>query len=103
MPIREERSTFTMFYEKSSKPLSVKAQDAAQALFRVAAAVVPEGRTSMFSAWSIADADLSFMLHRLILNGDEVPARLRAYAEAQWRRPSVREFVDRKRPPYQAY
>ncbi|HLL82274.1 MAG TPA: glutathione transferase [Longimicrobium sp.] len=103
MPVREERSTFTMFYERAQKPLSEKGREAAAALIRAAEAVIPEGRTTLFREWSIADADLGFVLHRLLLNGDEVPKRVRAYAEAQWQRPSVREFVDRKRPPYEAY
>jgi hypothetical protein len=43
------------------------------------------------------------MLHRLILNGDDVPLRQRAFAEAQWKRSSVAEFVERERPPYVPY
>jgi len=103
MPVREERPTYTMFYERSQKPLSAKGQEAAQTLIRVAGLAVPEGQSTLFKSWCIADADLAFVLQRLILNGDEVPARLRAYAEAQWKRPSVREFCERKRPPYEAY
>jgi hypothetical protein len=37
------------------------------------------------------------MLHRLLLNGHDLPANVRAFAEAQWARPSVRGFVDRER------
>ena len=43
------------------------------------------------------------MFHRLILNGDPLPDRLRRYAERQWQRPSVKEWVDRERPPYVPY
>jgi glutathione S-transferase len=104
MPIREERSTATMFYEHAKLPLSNKAQVAAETLFRIAGQLIPDGATSLFGEWSIADADLAFMLHRLILNGDQVPARLRAYAEAQWQRPSVQEWVKHARPAtYVAY
>ena len=49
------------------------------------------------------DADLAMMLMRLIGNGDPVPARLRDFALAQWQRPSMREWVEHKRPPYVPY
>ena len=52
----------------------------------------------MFDAWCIADADLAFMLHRLVLNGDPVPPNLKQYAETQWKRPSVRAYVEHERP-----
>jgi glutathione S-transferase len=39
------------------------------------------------------------MLQRLILNGDAVPERLRAYAEREWKRPSVAAYVAHPRPP----
>jgi glutathione S-transferase len=103
MALREERPTTSMFYERTTKPLSEAGRAAADKLVRVADALVPEGRTTLFGAWSIADADLTFMLQRLLLNEEPVPAKLRAFAEAQWRRPSVRAFVERTRPPYQPY
>jgi len=103
LPVREERSTYTMFYERSQKRLSEKGQEAAQTLIRVANLALPEGQNTLFKSFCIADADLAFVLQRLILNGDEVPARLRAYADAQWKRPSVREFCERQRPPFQTY
>ena len=46
----------------------------------------------------IADVDLAVMLNRLILNGDAMPAQLVAYAQRQWQRPSVREWVELRRP-----
>lgn len=103
MPLREERSTHTMFYDHATAPLSPKAREAADKLLRVADLLLPAGATTLFGAWSIADADLAFMLHRLILNGDEVPARLRAFADAQWARPSVRAFVEHERPAFVPY
>jgi glutathione S-transferase len=99
LALREERPTTTMFFERATGPLSDAGRDAADALLRVSTAVIPPGATTMFGAWSIADADLGFMLHRLILNGHDVPAAIRAYAEAQWSRPSVRAFVEHPRPP----
>jgi glutathione S-transferase len=101
--LRAARPTSTMFYEHAKEPMPPEARAAADKLLRVASLLVPEGKTSLFNAWSIADSDLAFMLHRLILNGEEVPARLRAFADAQWARPSVRAFVERPRPPYVSY
>jgi glutathione S-transferase len=103
LALREERGTHTMFYERAAAPLSDQGRAAADKLLRVAELLLPTGQTSLFGAWSIADSDLAFMLHRLILNGEEVPARLRAFAEAQWARPSTHAFVDRARPPYVPY
>jgi glutathione S-transferase len=39
------------------------------------------------------------MLNRLILHGDVVPEKLVEYAKTQWRRPAVRLWVERNRPP----
>ena len=104
MPIREERSTTTMFYERATKPLSPAAQDAARRLMSFAQAVVPEGRTSLFGTpWTAADTDLAFMLQRLNLNGYELPPAVRRFVDAQWQRPSVQEWVTHKRLPYRPY
>jgi len=104
MPIREERSTTTMFYERATKPLSPAAQEAARRLISFAQAVVPEGRTSLFGApWTAADTDLAFMLQRLNLSGHELPPAVRRFVEAQWQRPSVQEWVTHKRLPYRPY
>src|SRR5438094_1835380 len=101
MPIREERPTTTMFYERATKPLSPAAQDAARRLISFAQAVVPEGRSSLFGTpWTAADTDLAFMLQRLNLSGHELPPAVRRFAEAQWQRPAVQEWVNQKRPPY---
>lgn len=103
LALREERSTATMFYEHATEPLTAAGRAAADKLLRVAGLLIPEGATTLFGAWSIADADLAFMLHRLILNGRDVPAKVRAFAEAQWARPSVKAFVEHARPAYVPY
>lgn len=103
MPIRDERSTTTMFYERANKPLSDKGRAAQHKLRRAAEQLVRAPDAYLFGAFSLADADLAFMLHRLILNGDEVPARVRAWAEHVWTRPSVQKFVNVKRDPYVEY
>jgi glutathione S-transferase len=87
-----------MFCGNEARPLSTAAQAAADKLVDVATRLVKDGSTTLFSTWSIADADLGFMLQRLVMNGDPVPDELRAYADAQWRRPSVKAYVDHERP-----
>jgi glutathione S-transferase len=99
MPIRLERPTSTIFYRPVSAPLSPEAQTASDKLLAAALELLSHGGQNLFGAWSIADVDLAVMLHRLILNGDEVPLRLVRYAKAQWERPSVQLWVQRERPP----
>ncbi len=103
MPIREERATTTVFYARTDVPLSAKGEVAAQRLVKASERLISEGRTTLFASWCIADTDLAMMLQRLNLNGYPLPAKVKAYAEAQWQRPSVRKWVERSRAPYVAY
>ena len=103
MALREERGTHTFFYKHPVQPLSAAGKAAAEKLIAAASAFVPDGRNSLFGAFSVADADLAMTLMRLIGNGDPVPARLREFVAAQWERPSVREWVEHKRAPYMPY
>lgn len=96
--LRDERSTVTMFYRFNLPPLSTAGDRDARKLIRVADQMIPTGGGALFGEWCLADSELAFMLHRLILTGEEVPERVRAYADAQWQRPSVRAFVDHSRP-----
>jgi glutathione S-transferase len=98
IPLREERSTATLFYERATAPLSDAARNAANKLIRVVEQLLPGDAPTLFEEWSIADASFALMLHRLILNGDPVPERVRKYAERTWQRASVRAFVERPRP-----
>jgi len=98
MPLREDRPSDTMFYARSTKPLSERGQASARKLLEIADRLIPAGEGPLFGAFSIADADLTFMLQRLLANGDPVPERVRAYAEAQWQRASVQAFVQQPRP-----
>lgn len=98
MPIRQERSTLVVFYGLKGEPLSPVAEAAAHKLISAAQALLADGREYLFGEWSIADVDLAVMLNRLILNGDSVPANLVAYAQRQWQRPSVQEWVKQARP-----
>ncbi len=99
MPIRQERSTETVFYRPANAPLSDAALAAAAKLFHGAGALLPDGQQHLFGTWSIADVDLTVMLHRLILSGDAVPPKLLAYARRQWLRPSLQEWINLSRPP----
>jgi glutathione S-transferase len=103
LPLREERPTSTIFYTPSRAPLSPAGQAAAAKLIAAASAFIPEGRTSLFGTFTIADVDLAMMLKRLIANGDQVPPHLQDFVAAQWERASVRAFVNRPRPPYVKY
>jgi len=97
MPIRVERSTEVVFLKSSPPPLSNAAQAAADKLFKAAESLLPFGNQTLFEQWSIADADLALMLNRLVLAGDQVPERLAKYANTQWQRPSVQEWVNMPR------
>ncbi len=102
-PLADERPTSTMFYERATAPLSDAANRAVAKLYEVADRFVSVGQPDLFERWCITDAELAFILHRLILNGHDVPAKLRDYAEAQWKRPSVTEWVTHERNPYVPY
>jgi len=99
MALREERPTTTIFFAPADKPLGPKAQIAADKLIRVATALVKPGSPFLFGSFSLADADLALVLHRLIASDDPLPAPLRAWAKAIWARPSIRSYVERERPP----
>jgi glutathione S-transferase len=103
-PLREERSSETVFYPRGAAlpPLSPAAQAAAGKLIQVASKLV-SGPGDLFGAWCIADTDLAMVLQRLVHNRDTVPAPLQAYAEHQWQRPSVRAYLEHPRAPYVPY
>ncbi len=103
LALREERPTSTMFYSPTDQPLSPAGRAAATRLLEIALRLVPEGRTSLFGSWCIADSDLAFMLQRLARNRHEVPPRLRAFIETQWQRASVQKWVQLERAPYRPY
>jgi glutathione S-transferase len=103
MPIREERSTNTIFYEPASEPLSEKAQRAAAKLLAATDALLAPAATTLFGAFSIADADLTLMLQRLGKSGHPLGDKVQRFVDATWSRPSVRKWVDRKRATFIPY
>lgn len=103
LPVREHRSTHTMFYERAKTPLPDAAKAAADKLVAVAGRVIQKSDRYLFGAFTVADADLAFILMRLIANGDPVPDDVRAWAEHVWKRASVEAFVKTKRPEFVPY
>jgi glutathione S-transferase len=103
MPIREERPTFVVFCRARRPALSPQAIEAADKLFAAALQLL-EGRTeNLFGNWSVADVDLAMMLQRLVAHGDPVPQRLVDYANHQWLRPSVQQWINLTRPQLTEY
>lgn len=90
--LRQERPTETVFYGQAGQPLSDAAHAASAKLIQVASYLIGVGQTALFDDWCIADLDLAVMLKRLAL--DDLPDPLRAYADAQWQRPSVQTWLE---------
>ena len=90
----------------ASSPKQLIAQNSklqqSEDLLKAAERLVPADGGPLFEDWCVADTDFSMMLQRLIKTGHDVSARVRDYADAQWERPSVQEFVRQSRPPYKA-
>lgn len=97
--LREDRSTEVIFYGPVGKPLSDAGYAAASKLIAIAQSLLPEGRTSLFDKWCIADVDLALMLNRLVYNDEVVPPALVEYARRQFTRPAVQEWIAMNRPP----
>jgi glutathione S-transferase len=91
--LREARPTSSVFGRPLTRPLSDNARDDAAELERVALAMLPSGRTTLFADWCIADCDLALALMRLVANQDPLDHRLVEYALAQFDRKSVRRFI----------
>lgn len=96
--IREERPSTTIFYAPPGIALSEAALRSARKLDDVVVRLLGD-RQQLFEHFSIADAELAFLLMRLIAAGDTLSARARTYAEQQWQRPSVQAYVSLPRPP----
>ena len=103
LPLIEERSTATMFFDRAKSPLSAAGTESANHLIRFAEVLIRDGHENLFGHWTIADCDLSTALHRLILNGDPLPAKISTYALRQWKRPSIQAFVNQVRPKFVPY
>ncbi len=102
LPLRDARPSILLFYklDEELKPLDPLAARLAAELVTVVERLGPKPDGTLFGEPCIADVDVTFALMRLVRSGYEVPAAVRAYAEAVWRRPAVREYVDHARPPH---
>lgn len=96
--LRDARPTTSVFGSPAGTPLPAAAEADAARLVACAETLLPPGAEHLFGAWCIADTDLALMLQRLLRNGDPLPARLAAYAEHQWQRPSVARWLALPRP-----
>ena len=89
--LREERSTYTVFYRRAEQPLSPAAQAAADKLVHLAERVI-DG-PYLFGRWCIAGTDLAVQVSRLVMNGDPVPQKLKDYVAHQWQRDSLQDWL----------
>jgi glutathione S-transferase len=105
MSIRTERSSEYVFYPHAGldpvAPLSEAGNRSVEKLLAAADRLIPASGAPLFGTWCIADTDLAMMLQRLAKTDFDVPRRIRAYADAQWQRPSVQTFCAHVRPPFQ--
>jgi len=99
LPIRQERSTEVVFYKNEAPALTAAAELAVEKLYFAADRLLSQDASNLFGDWCIADTDLALMLNRLVMNGDDVPAKLASYAARQWERASVQQWVKLDRPP----
>jgi glutathione S-transferase len=100
-PIREALPSIILFYpQPKPAPLDGMAAKLAVDLISVVERLGPSPEGALLGDWCIADVDVSFVLMRLIRSGHPVPPAVVAYAEAVWRRPSVREYIEHSRPPH---
>ncbi len=93
LPVRAERSTSQMFLGEKPKALSREARAAAERLHRIAVALIPDAGAHVAGQFTLADADLSLMLMRLVHAGDPMPPHLAAWARRIWERPSIRTWL----------
>ena len=96
--LREARPTTAVFGPSLDSALTPAAEADRERLVALVEALLPTDAEHLFGAWSIADTDLALMLQRLLHNGDALPARLAAYAAAQWRRAGVTRWLALPRP-----
>ncbi len=91
--LRDARPTSSVFGRPDPTPMPEPARHEAAELERIALAVIPDDRTTMFARWCIADCDLALALMRLFAHQDPLDRRLINYALAHFDRKSVRRFI----------
>ncbi|HVV84693.1 MAG TPA: glutathione transferase [Kofleriaceae bacterium] len=99
--LRMERDSTLIFYPTADlPPLTPLAARQAERLVEIVLRLEPSPHGALLGDWCIADVDVAFALMRLVRSQHELPAAVRAYAEAVWARPAVREYVEHARPPH---
>ena len=93
MALREDRNTEVVFLRPATGTLAPEARQAAGKLIAAVEQLLPADGGDLFGAWCLADTDLALMLKRLQYD-DVLPPRLAAYAERQWRRPAVQDWLE---------
>jgi glutathione S-transferase len=109
--LRDERSSEIIFYPSERRrpnPLSADAKNEVSEWLDFLNSLVEDRdgfqrRGTLFSKWSIVDAETALMLERLIAAGDHLTPLWKEYAEHQWTRPSVLAFVTAHREPFRSY
>lgn len=96
--IREERPSVTLWYARAKEPLSRQALEVLGRTLEAISPLIVEWRPTLFDQWCIADLDLALFLQRLNLNGTVLPPKVKAYAEANWARPSAAKWHALPRP-----
>ena len=95
--LRWERSWWTTLYPATQAPLSPAAKKDALELVDTVGKLLAQGELDQ---WNLAHADLAMVLARLRDDDVPVPARVRAFRDAIYARPSVRAYIDHPRPPH---
>lgn len=93
LALREARPTSSVFGRPITRPMPDRAREEAAELERIALAMIPPERATLFDEWCIADCDLALALMRLIANQDALDRRLVNYALAHFDRRSVHRFI----------
>jgi glutathione S-transferase len=100
--LRSARPSTILFYPRRDlPPLEGAALRQAANLVSVVERLAPSSQGTLFpSGWCIADVEIAFALRRLICTDFALPQAVVDYANAVWRRPAVREYVEHGRPPH---
>jgi glutathione S-transferase len=91
-----ERPSWMVTYPVSPPPLSPVARAEADELLHLASAVLAD---DTLGPWTIAHADLTFFLLRLVRTGETLPPEIQALVDTNLARPSVRKYLEHERPP----
>src|SRR5262249_29808432 len=94
--LARERPSWSVLYPRQMPPLSPAARADANELLGIALRLVGDGA---LEPWSIACADLTFALLRLVRSGEGLAPALQAVVGANLARPSLADYLHHDRPP----